>query len=219
MLFSSALISVIVLYPIFPHVNAAGSFVTLSDSVKLLGVTLDNSLTFTKHANQVSPIVLYYHLEALRHIRHCLDNHTASLIAHALISSRFDYANSVLYGAPHYITHKLQRVQNSRTRIVLQSDSLAHSEPLLYGNFIGYLFTAEYVSNFPPLHIKPSVQTLLNISLRAFVIINQFVFFAPLTSTFLSSLHPPLTLVLVLSVQPLLSFGTQYHCCPYISYH
>jgi len=40
-------------------------------------------------------------------------------------------SNSVLYGASHYFTHKLQRVQNSLARIILQSDSLAHSEPLL----------------------------------------------------------------------------------------
>jgi len=60
-----------------------------------------------------------------------VDSHTASLIAHALISSRLNYYNYVLYGAPNYVTHKLQRVQNSLARIVLQSDSLAHSEPLL----------------------------------------------------------------------------------------
>jgi retron-type reverse transcriptase len=112
------------------HINVAGSTVPLSNYVKLLGVTLDNSLTFHKHVNQVSQSC-YYHLKALRHIRHCLDNHTASLIAHALISSRLDYANSVLFGAPHYVTHKLQRIQNSLARIVLQSDSRAHSEPLL----------------------------------------------------------------------------------------
>jgi len=92
--------------------------------------SLDKSLTFKKHANQVSQS-WYYHLKALRHIRHSLDTHTASLIAHALISSRLDYCNAVLYGAPQYVTHKLQRVQNSLARIVLRSDSLAHSEPLL----------------------------------------------------------------------------------------
>jgi hypothetical protein len=70
-------------------------------------------------------------MKALRHIRHCLDNPVASLIAHALISSRHDYANSVLLGAPQYVTNKLQRIQNALTRIVLQSDSLAHSQPLL----------------------------------------------------------------------------------------
>jgi len=85
------------------HINVVGSIIPLSDSVKLLDVTLDKSLTFKKHANQVSQSC-YYHLIALRHI----DTHTVSLIDHALISSRLDYCNSVLYGAPQHATHKLQ---------------------------------------------------------------------------------------------------------------
>jgi len=101
------------------HISVVSSIVPLSDSVKLLGVTLDKSLTFNKHANQVSQSC-YYYLKAHRHTRNCLENHTASHIAHALISSRLDYCNSVLYGAPQYVKHKLQRVQNSLARIVLQ---------------------------------------------------------------------------------------------------
>jgi len=130
------------------HINVVGSIVPLSDSVKLLGVTLDKSLTFNKHANQVSQSC-YYHLKALRHFRHCLDNHIASLIAHALISSRLEYCNSVLYGAPHYVTHKLQRVQSSLARIVLQSDSLAHSEPLVWQLHWLPVHSRIYVSNLP----------------------------------------------------------------------
>ena len=112
------------------HINVAGSLVPISESVKLLGVTLDKSLTFQKHVNQVSQSC-YYHMKALRHIRHCLDDKTASLITHALISSRLDYANSLLFGSPNYVINKLQCIQNSLARIVLQSDCRAHSEPLL----------------------------------------------------------------------------------------
>ena len=70
-------------------------------------------------------------MKALRHIRHCLDDQTASLIAHALISSRPDYANFILLGFPNYVINKLQRIQNSLARIVLQSDCQAHAKPLL----------------------------------------------------------------------------------------
>ena len=69
--------------------------VRLSETVKHLDATLDKPLTFHKHVNQVSQSC-YYHMKALHHIRHCLDHQTASLIAHALISSRLDYAD-VLY--------------------------------------------------------------------------------------------------------------------------
>ena len=65
------------------------------------------------------------------HIGHCLDDQTASLITHAFINSRLEYANSILLGSPNYVINKLQRIQNSFARIVLQSDCQAHSEPLL----------------------------------------------------------------------------------------
>ena len=70
-------------------------------------------------------------MKALRHIRHRLDDQTASLIAHARVSYRLDHANSALFGAPNYVKNKLQQIQNSLAKIVLQSHCLAHSEPLL----------------------------------------------------------------------------------------
>jgi len=112
-------------------INVAGSAVSLSDHIKLLGITLDNTLTFHKHINFVSQSC-FYHIKALRHIRHTLDTHTASLIAHALVSSRLDYANSVLYGAPSYTVTKLQRIQNTLARIVLHSNRFSHSNTLLH---------------------------------------------------------------------------------------
>ena len=112
-------------------INVSGSTVSLSNHIKLLGIILDNNLTFHKHTNYVSQSC-FYHIKALRHIRHTLDTHTASLIiAHALVSSRLDYANSVLYGAPSYTVTKLQRIQNTLARIVLHSNRFTHSSTQL----------------------------------------------------------------------------------------
>ena len=110
--------------------NVAGSIVLFSAHIKLLGVTLDKYLSFRKHTNLVSQSC-HYHIKALRYIRHTLDTHTASLIAHALISSRLDYANAVLYGSPEYNFTKLQHIQNTLARIVIQSNRPTHSEALL----------------------------------------------------------------------------------------
>ena len=41
---------------------------------------------------------VFYHISAFRHTRVVLDKFTAADIAAALVSSRLDYANSVLYG-------------------------------------------------------------------------------------------------------------------------
>ncbi len=111
-------------------VNVAGSTVSLTDHIKLLGVTLDNTLTFRNHITLVSQSC-HYHIKALRHIRHTLDTNTASLVAHSLVSSRLDYANSILLGSPAFNISKLQHIQNTLARIVLLSNRQTHSNILL----------------------------------------------------------------------------------------
>src|SRR5260221_26907 len=111
-------------------VNIAGSVVPLSDHVQLLGVTLDSTLTFQKHVSLVSQSC-FYHIKSFRHIRHLLDNKTAGLIGHSLVSSRLNYANSVLIGAPKSSVLKLQRVQNALARVVLKPVGRVNSSLLL----------------------------------------------------------------------------------------
>ena len=112
------------------QVNVAGAVIPLSTSLKLLGVHLDNNLNFNKHVNSVAKSC-HFHLRALRHIRSTLDLDSAKLIGHALVSSRLDYCNSLLYGAPELSISRLQRVQNALARVVLQKNSATPSAPLL----------------------------------------------------------------------------------------
>jgi len=55
---------------------------------------------------------------------------TAADTAAALVSSRLDYANSVLYGSPSRCLTRLQHIQNSVARIVLQQPSLSSRDTL-----------------------------------------------------------------------------------------
>ena len=96
-------------------VDVAGTLVTLSNADKLLGVTLDSNLTFSKHLSSVCQ-ASYYHIRALRHISHAVSDDTAKSIGQALVSSRLDYANGVLYGISKYNTAKLQRAHSSCSR-------------------------------------------------------------------------------------------------------
>jgi len=77
-------------------VNVAGSIVLLTDTVKLLSVTIDSHLTFDSHVQNVCKSA-YYHIQALNHIRSSLSTDMAKTVASALVNSRLDYANSVLY--------------------------------------------------------------------------------------------------------------------------
>ena len=75
--------------------------VLISNSVKILGVTLDQHLTFNDLVQNVCKSA-QYHTRVLRHSRSLLTADMAKTVASALVNSRFDYANAVLYGASEH---------------------------------------------------------------------------------------------------------------------
>ena len=79
--------------------------IPISDNIKLLGATIDSSLAFNKHVSLICQSC-QYHIRALRHIRPILDDNTAKLVGHTLVSSRLDYANSIMYGMSKSLTAK-----------------------------------------------------------------------------------------------------------------
>ena len=64
-------------------------------------------------------------------VRRYLDLDSAKLLATALVSSRLDYCNSLLYGIADTDVTKLQRVQNRLACIVAKSPPFTDSVPLL----------------------------------------------------------------------------------------
>ena len=97
--------------------NVAGVLVKPSDKIKFLVATLDNKLTIIGHLNAVCKATFFY-IRTLRHIRSVLTEDTAKAGTYALVGSRLDYANSILYGVLGGNIHKLQRMQNTMARIV-----------------------------------------------------------------------------------------------------
>jgi len=72
---------------------------------------------------------MLYHTQAIQHIRHLLTTELALTLACTL--SCLDYCNAVLHGAPAGSIQKLQRVQNTAARVVLQVPRQSSAEPLL----------------------------------------------------------------------------------------
>ena len=115
-------------YSHLTSVDLAACPVPLVSHVKILGVTLDNRLSFDRHVDAVCKSA-YYHMRALRHFRSAITDDMAKSVACALIGSRLDYANSVLYGITQRNINRLQRVQNSMARVVARP-----SIPLSFGS-------------------------------------------------------------------------------------
>jgi len=81
------------------------------------------SITLSEHTKTVSKSC-FYHIRAQRHIRGSLDHLTIRTIASALVSTRLDYANFILYGIPAKHISRLQCTQNTFARALLQANDI-----------------------------------------------------------------------------------------------
>ena len=73
----------------------------------------------------------FYYLRKIILIHKYLTVDAAQLLVHALVTSKLDYCNSLLYGLPKYLIKQLQRVQNAAARVVTVSPKFCHITPVL----------------------------------------------------------------------------------------
>ena len=73
----------------------------------------------------------FYHLRNLSRIRKYLTNESAAFVVHAFVTSKVDYCNALLHGLPKYQLQRLQYLQNTAARVVLQMSSFQYITPIL----------------------------------------------------------------------------------------
>ena len=113
------------------HIHIGTTCITPTKTARNLGVIFDQEMSFLNHITHVQQTVRYQ-LRNLSFIRKCLSKSAAEILIHALISSRLDFANSLLYNLPKRDVTKLQRLQNSAARLLTLTKKSESISPILH---------------------------------------------------------------------------------------
>ena len=103
--------------PEFNSIFVSDELIHASSHTSNLGVLFDERFSFNKHISSTCKVA-YYHLRNIARIRRHLDDFCLKIVVQALVMSRLDYCNSVLYGLPSYQISRLQHVQNAAARLI-----------------------------------------------------------------------------------------------------
>ena len=98
-------------------VDLNGTSIHLSSTVRHLGVTLDQNLSFQRHFSRTCHIC-YLELHRINSICRYLSKDALKTLISAFVLSRIDCCNSILAGCPKQLIHKLQKVQNNTARLI-----------------------------------------------------------------------------------------------------
>ena len=99
------------------QLNLGDVIIQPSSCVKNLGVTFDASLTMCSHISSVCKTV-NFQIRNLWRIRRFITQDACHSAVRALVLSRIDYANSLLYNVCSADLMRLQRLQNKAARLV-----------------------------------------------------------------------------------------------------
>ena len=93
--------------------------ITFKQSVKNFGFTLDCHFTTNAHISNMAR-TCYFELHRLASIRRFSTSTATATLVSALVLSRIDYCNSLLFGSTHGATSHLQRIHNYAARVILR---------------------------------------------------------------------------------------------------
>ena len=111
-------------------VYVGDSIIQQSSKVRDLGVIFDQFLSFDDYISSVCRST-YFYLRNIGRIRHLLSHHATAQLIHALILTRLDYCNSVLYNLTMSSISRLQRIQNQAAGILTRTRRRDHITEVL----------------------------------------------------------------------------------------
>ena len=102
-----------------------------SETVRNLGVIIDQRLTFDAQARACSK-ACFYHLRRIRQIKRFIDDSALRLLVHSFTTSRLYFCNGLLANYSVDVRKRMQRIQDSASRLVCSEPARSHAAPLLH---------------------------------------------------------------------------------------
>jgi hypothetical protein len=100
-------------------------------SARNLGAQFDNHMNMNNHVNSVCKSA-NFHIRNISSIRKYLNEGTTKHLVHTFVTSRIDYANSLLCGITQVNINKLQLIQNTSARLITKTKKYDHVTDILY---------------------------------------------------------------------------------------
>ena len=132
--------------------NMNGASVMSKKSVKLLGITIDNKLTFTEHIDHICKSASYK-LFALKRIRKYLTTKQAETLANAFINSQFNYCSLIWMFSGKRNLNKIHNIHKRTLRVVYKEYDKSYEELLrdhnttsIHQNHVKFLATEIFKS-------------------------------------------------------------------------
>ena len=116
--------------PPLDSITVGDATVEPTSSARNIGVVFDDTMSFEKHVNELCRTA-FYHIRNISRIRPCLSIDSTKTLVHALVTSRLDHCNALLYGLPGYLIQRLQYVLNAAAIIITCKRKFDHVTPLL----------------------------------------------------------------------------------------
>ena len=101
-----------------------------SATIKNLGVNFDSAMMMSDHVTSICQSA-NFHIRNLSRIRIYIDQNTCHAAVRALITSRLDYANSLLFGISRKDCNRLQCIQNRAAKLIYHASKYDHVTPLI----------------------------------------------------------------------------------------
>ena len=106
------------------------AIITASLCVQCLGVCIDRHHDMKKQVSQTISACSFY-LRNINQIRRFLPRPTKERVVNAIITSRLDYCNTLLYGTSAVNIARLQRIENTAAMLIMRSPHSDSATPLL----------------------------------------------------------------------------------------